>query len=151
MAYWLWRQKHRFFPSKVALIVRSWELVFTPGVQRSEDARNLTSLRARRRSPGDLEQPPGNRRRKFFCGSVLWDRRALDPRRRIVEVCDVVRASKSFRIEPRRKSWIFERMPGGQRCGTTHASKQCETARAGHFDFFAECRSCGTHPCPAVW
>src|SRR6266481_4405690 len=42
------------------------ELVPAPGVQRSEDARNLTSLRARRRSPGDLEQPPGNRRRKFL-------------------------------------------------------------------------------------
>jgi hypothetical protein len=44
---------------------RPWELVPMLGVQRSEDARNLTSLRARRRSPGDLEQPPGNRRRKI--------------------------------------------------------------------------------------
>jgi len=44
---------------------RPWELVLTLGVQRSEDARNLTSLRARRWSPGDLEQPPGNRRRKI--------------------------------------------------------------------------------------
>jgi len=33
------------------------------GVQRSEDARNLTSLRARRRSLGGREQPPGGRRR----------------------------------------------------------------------------------------
>ena len=41
------------------------ELAPPLGVQRSEDARNLTSLRARRRSPGDLEQPPGNRRRKI--------------------------------------------------------------------------------------
>src|SRR5436189_155918 len=39
-------------------------------VQGREDARNLTSLRARRRSPGDLEQPPGNRRRNNFCVSV---------------------------------------------------------------------------------
>jgi len=30
------------------------ELASTLGVQRNEDARNLTSLRARRRSPGDL-------------------------------------------------------------------------------------------------
>jgi hypothetical protein len=92
MAYWLWRQKHRFFLSKVALIVRSWELVFTPGVQRSEDARNLTSLRARRRSPGDLEQPPGNRRRKFsiapFCETA--ERQTFAEKN--VEVCDVARA-----------------------------------------------------------
>src|SRR2546430_16993289 len=46
------------------------ELVSTLGVQGREDARNLTSLRARRRSPGDLEQPPGNRRRNNFCVSV---------------------------------------------------------------------------------
>src|SRR5271166_4001785 len=54
------------------------ELVPHPGVQRSEDARNLTSLRARRRSPAVVEQPTGNRRRKkslfslaeLFCGGV---------------------------------------------------------------------------------
>src|SRR5437588_11608721 len=40
------------------------ELVATLGVQGREDARNLTSLRARRRSPGGLEQPPGGWRRK---------------------------------------------------------------------------------------
>ena len=33
------------------------ELVGRLGVQRKEDARNLTSLRARRWSPGELEQP----------------------------------------------------------------------------------------------
>src|SRR6267143_5425974 len=51
-------------PLRTALSGRGWrELVPSPGVQRCEDARNLTSLRARRRSPGVLEQPPGNRRR----------------------------------------------------------------------------------------
>ena len=41
------------------------ELVSARGVQSWEDARNLTSLRARRRSPGGLEQPPGGWRRKI--------------------------------------------------------------------------------------
>jgi len=40
--------------SETALSRKPRELVSTLGVQRSEDARNLTSLRARRRSPGDL-------------------------------------------------------------------------------------------------
>src|SRR5713226_9264589 len=90
---------HTYLPCETAPSLKPRELVSTLGVQRSEDARNLTSLRARRRSPGDLEQPPGSRRRKILCGSVLWDRRALDPRRKTVEVCDVARAPKSFRIE----------------------------------------------------
>src|SRR6266852_1880580 len=50
----------------------NWELAFGGGVQRREGARNLTSLRARRRAPAE----PGRvRRRKFstlapFCGGV---------------------------------------------------------------------------------
>src|SRR5260370_12423684 len=56
----------------------SRELVSTLGVQRREDARNLTSLRARRRFSGDLEQPPGDRRRKTpvvpFCGIASGER-----------------------------------------------------------------------------
>ena len=52
-----------------------WELVPPRGVQRWEDARNLTSLRARRRSSGGLEQPPGGRRRKDFSGPLMFDER----------------------------------------------------------------------------
>src|SRR5438132_2149405 len=62
-----------YFPRPLIPFVSRRELVSTLGVQGREDARNLTSLRARRRSPGDLEQPPGNRRRKFFRGFVLQD------------------------------------------------------------------------------
>src|SRR5467141_517450 len=72
------------------------ELVPNPGVQRCEDARNLTSLRARRRSPGVLEQPPGNRRRIIsvisLCAAAERSSLAENP----VEVCDVSRSSKSF-------------------------------------------------------
>src|SRR2546427_11976090 len=59
-----------YFPRPLIPFVSRRELVSTLGVQGREDARNLTSLRARRRSPGDLEQPPGNRRRNNFCVSV---------------------------------------------------------------------------------
>src|SRR5713101_6732432 len=142
---------HTYLPCETTPSLKLRELVSTLCVQRSEDARNLTSLRARRRSPGDLEQPPGSRRRKFFCGSVLRDRGALDPRRKTVEVCDVVRAPKSFRIEPQRKHRIFKRMPGGRRCRATHARAPREAARSVHFHSFAERRSRGTYPCSAVW
>src|SRR5260370_5164351 len=70
------------FAAEIAHNRKRWELVATLGVQGNEDARNLTSLRARRRSPGDLEQPPGNRRRKILCSSVLWNRRGVDARRK---------------------------------------------------------------------
>src|ERR1700719_3537602 len=43
-------------------IRHGWELVLLGGVQRREDARNLTSLRARRRSPAETGR---DRRRKF--------------------------------------------------------------------------------------
>jgi hypothetical protein len=65
---------------------RHRELVLRLGVQRSEDARNLTSLRARRRSPGELEQPPGNRRRKFFSIPFLAEHRTAETRKKILEV-----------------------------------------------------------------
>src|SRR5437667_9929039 len=48
------------------------ELVATLGVQGREDARNLTSLRARRRFPGDLEQTPRTSAPQIF----LWLRSA---------------------------------------------------------------------------
>src|SRR5438309_3350893 len=97
------------------------ELVATLGVQRSEDARNLTSLRARRRSPGDLEQPPGNRRRKISAVPICGTTERLTLAEKIVEVCDVARAQKSFGTKASRVSWIIKRMPGGRRRGTTHA------------------------------
>ena len=73
------------------------ELVATLGVQGREDARNLTSLRARRRSPGDLEQPPGHRRRKTFVASFRETAERSTFAEKNVEVCDGVRARKSFR------------------------------------------------------
>lgn len=85
------------------LPVRLWasqaslrELVLDLGVQRYEDARNLTSLRARRRSPGVLEQPPGNRRRKISVISLLSTEERSSLAENPVEVCDVSRAPKSF-------------------------------------------------------
>lgn len=63
------------------------ELVHRRGVQLNEDARNLTSLRARRRSPAVVEQPTGNRRRKNLCS------RSQDF---FVEVCDVYRTRTPF-------------------------------------------------------
>jgi len=47
------------------------ELASPRGVQISEDARSLTSLRARRRSPGGLEQPPGRLAPQDFCGPFV--------------------------------------------------------------------------------
>jgi len=82
------------------------ELVATLGVQGREDARNLTSLRARRRSPGDLEQPPGHRRRKTFVASFRETAERSTFAEKNVEVCDGVRARKSFRQSSRRQSWI---------------------------------------------
>src|SRR3989442_11299549 len=126
--------------SKVSSRQELRELMPNPGVQRCEDARNLTSLRARRRSPGDLEQPPGNRRRKIsvlpFCGTAERWRLA----EKNVEVCDVARACRSFRSNPRRESWIAKRMPGRRGCGPTHAGTPGEAACVGHFNSIA--RSC---------
>src|SRR6266446_567735 len=68
--------------SKVIFRQELRELVPNLGVKRCEDARNLTSLRARRRSSGDLEQPPGNRRRKIFCSSIPWGRGGEQTRRK---------------------------------------------------------------------
>src|SRR5437899_12636990 len=106
---------------RTSLSGRYRELARTLGVQRSEDARNLTSLRARRRSPGDLEQPPGNRRRKISAVPICGTTERLTLAEKIVEVCDVARAQKSFGTKASRVSWIIKRMPGGRRCGTTHA------------------------------
>src|SRR5882762_2642549 len=63
------------------------ELVPSPGVQRCEDARNLTSLRARRRSPGVLEQPPGNRRRITSVVSLCLTIRAFPASQKILWRC----------------------------------------------------------------
>jgi hypothetical protein len=76
------------------------ELVPRHGVQRSEDARNLTSLRARRRSPGDLEQPPGNRCRKISVVPFHENVERWKLAEKNVEVCDVARAQKSFCRNP---------------------------------------------------
>ena len=84
--------RYHVFRTKMVQNKGCWELVLRLGVQRNEDARNLTSLRARRRFPGDLEQPPGNRCRKILYSSVPPDRGTADIRRKNVEVCDVARA-----------------------------------------------------------
>jgi hypothetical protein len=73
------------------------ELVSPRGVQRKEDARNLTSLRARRRSPGGLEQPPGGWRRNNFYGAFGVSRGTVEPlQKKTVEVRDAARFSKYF-------------------------------------------------------
>ena len=72
----------RFLPRKDALSGDARELVPEPWCPTKEDARNLTSLRARRRSPGVLEQPPGNRRRKISVPSLRESRGAVQPRRK---------------------------------------------------------------------
>src|SRR5215475_3619862 len=53
------------------------ELVPSRGVQRKEDARNLTSLRARRRCPGGLEQPQEVGGSKFLRSLCPGDPRSL--------------------------------------------------------------------------
>src|SRR5713226_2058525 len=78
---------HTYLPCETTPSLKLRELVSTLGVQRSEDARNLTSLRARRRSPGDLEQPPGNRRRKILYSSVRRDRGTAGIRRKQLWRC----------------------------------------------------------------
>ncbi len=72
------------------------ELVSPLGVQRSEDARNLASLRARRRSPGDLEQPLRKSAPQNFRSPVLWTAERWTLAEKIAEACDVARAAKSF-------------------------------------------------------
>ena len=72
------------------------ELVPPRGVQNGEDARNLTSLRARRRSLGGLEQPPGDRRRKISAVRQVALSGPGNPRTKTVEVRDAARFSKSL-------------------------------------------------------
>jgi hypothetical protein len=83
------------------------ELVSPRGVQRKEDARNLTSLRARRRSPGGLEQPPGGWRRNNFYGvlrCVPRDRRTLAEKNRGGARCRTI--LEIFLKIPRNKVWV---------------------------------------------
>src|SRR6266850_7246049 len=105
--------------SKVSSRQELRELMPNPGVQRCEDARNLTSLRARRRSPGVLEQPPGNRRRIIsvisLCATAERSGLAENP----VEVCDVSQVSKGFQRNPGAKLRFVARLPHGQRRRTT--------------------------------
>src|SRR5713226_5557490 len=82
---------------------QNWELVFGDGVQRREDARNLTSLRARRRTPAETGRV---RRRKFSAHTLAPI---------FVEVCDVARS----RIRSAAKPRFIARLFGGRRSGAT--------------------------------
>jgi len=90
------------------------ELVSPRGVQRKEDARNLTSLRARRRSPGGQEQPPGGRRRKISAVPPCpGDPRSLAEK--TVEVRDAARFSKCFWNYSQGSSGFSGRLPRRRR------------------------------------
>jgi hypothetical protein len=69
------------------------EQLRSPGVQFTEDARNLTSLRARRWFSGELEQPQEISAANFL-NSISTELRTLAEK--TVEVCDVAQAPKRF-------------------------------------------------------
>jgi hypothetical protein len=103
------------------------ELTPHPGVQCYEDARNLTSLRARRRSPAVFEQPTGSRRRKNLC---------TRSQHFSVEVCDVhrIRPQHQSRFQTakrlRRAARLFRRrQPRATRTRTPHSPPRPDSFR----------------------
>jgi hypothetical protein len=56
---------------------REWELVVLSGVQRREDARNLTSLRARRLAAWRSRATPRRLAPQNFCGSKVREQLEL--------------------------------------------------------------------------
>src|SRR6266481_6540 len=137
--------------SKVIFRQELRELVPNLGVQRCEDARNLTSLRARRRSPGVLEQPPGNRRRKISVFSLCSNADRPGLAENCVEVCDVSRAPKSFRRNSGERSRFVTRLPHGWRRRTAQTAAKYAPPLPRNFHRSAERRSRRAHPCGTVW
>src|SRR6266702_4128028 len=82
-----------------------------------------------------LEQPPGHRRRKFFCPLTG----------NFVEVCDAARASRSSREKFRRRSWFPTRVSRRRRRRATHPRTARPPPRLDYFDCSAKRSSCRAH------